>query len=327
MRPLNKRKITNEDRLRALSVPISIFLESEGISLTRRGDRWTCNSPLTNEKNPSFVIYPENKFYCFSSGTGGDIISLVMLMRDVRFMDSIRILLNIYDNEGFDESKFDSSDMSHEKYYGKFELKSYVTSLQKDIDEIDTYASSRGFLPDTYLHCAYKEPVQIGLSAKFVKVLGIGFPQIDHYGNVCGVKMRLVSKNKKGEFSRFNQRGKPGFYLLKNIVDESKDPTVYIVESETSASSFHAYAVKKKMNTIIISFGGINQVPNSLPFKWEYLEKRILIIDFDGDKELWEKRINNFVHLNAEPLKIETVKGEDLGTLSRSGEIGIYIKK
>ena len=323
--PLNRRKLIPDDKLKALSVPISIFLESEGIKIMRRLDRWVCLSPITNEKNPSFYVYPENKFYCFSSGTGGDVIDLVRIMKALNFMDAIRLLLNLRDKEGFNEDLFHRSTTARKKSFGTFSLSSYVTKLPEDRVLINAYSSFRGFCPDSYLHCTYKDPIELDnhkRTVKFIKKLGVGFPQTDFFGNICGLKIRAIEES---AFRRFNQRGKPGYYLLENIVSDKIDPTVYIVESETSASAFFDFIKKEEINAIVISFGGINQVPNSLPCKWEYLTKRKLIIDFDGDEGLWDKRIESFKHLNAEPIKIATVKGEDLAELSRNNEIKLYL--
>jgi hypothetical protein len=323
---VNKRRLTPKDVSKAREVPIINVLESEGIKVIRRLDRWVCLSPISNEKNPSFYVYPENKFHDFSSGTGGDVIDLVRIMKALNFMDATRLLLNIRGDEGFDENKFSRSFTARKKSYGVFNLKSYVTSLSEERVLIDAYASSRGFDADTYLHCFYKDPSELDdykKTVSFVRRLGVGFPHTDFFGNICGLKIRSIASD---SFNRFNQRGKPGLYVLENIITKSVDPIVYIVEGETSAAAFYTYLKNNDINAIVISFGGVNQVPNSLPYKWEYLTKRKLIIDYDGNEELWTERVEKFEHLNAEPIKIETVKGEDLAKLSLTGEIQIYLQ-
>ncbi len=62
-------------------------------SLKAVGVNFTALSPFKREKTPSFVVSPEKQiWHCFSSGKGGDLISFVMEMEGVSFVEALRIL-------------------------------------------------------------------------------------------------------------------------------------------------------------------------------------------------------------------------------------------
>lgn len=202
-----------------------------------------------------------------------------------------------------------------------FNPKEYSVKSEEKKEYIDAYAKLRGIRYGSFLYSTFKEPKRLNDgSVEFIDRAGLGFPHTDLFGKVCGLKIRAVDPEAE---PKFNQRGKPGFYVLENVVDE--DPDMFIVESETSAAAFHAYCQRVGRSAVIISFGGINQVPKMLPFKWEYLKDRYLIIDYDGDKKKWEERSATFDHLNAFSLEIALPKGQDLATLSQSSEIDKYL--
>jgi len=49
--------------------------------------------PFHQESNPSFHVYPKtNSFYCFGCGKGGDVITFIMMIEDVTFVEAIKIL-------------------------------------------------------------------------------------------------------------------------------------------------------------------------------------------------------------------------------------------
>lgn len=65
----------------------------EYIQLKRKGRNWFGLSPFTNEKTPSFAIWPEKQvWHDFSSGKGGDIFSFVMEMEGLDFRGALEML-------------------------------------------------------------------------------------------------------------------------------------------------------------------------------------------------------------------------------------------
>ena len=66
------------------------------VSLRRRGRNMVGLCPFHGEKSPSFNIYDENTdnahFYCFGCGAGGDVISFVMRIENLDYVDAVKLL-------------------------------------------------------------------------------------------------------------------------------------------------------------------------------------------------------------------------------------------
>lgn len=69
------------------------FLESEGLSFTKKGAEYWCCCPFHGEKTPSFkVSLSRNTYHCFGCGESGNAISFVMKMRNMRFYEAVEYL-------------------------------------------------------------------------------------------------------------------------------------------------------------------------------------------------------------------------------------------
>ncbi len=63
------------------------------VNLKRRGRNLVGLCPFHSEKTPSFNIYPENgSFYCFGCGTGGDVITFIMKIENLDYIEAVRFL-------------------------------------------------------------------------------------------------------------------------------------------------------------------------------------------------------------------------------------------
>ena len=63
------------------------------VSLRRRGRNMVGLCPFHGEKTPSFNVYTEdNHFYCFGCGSGGDVITFIMKIENLDYMDAVRFL-------------------------------------------------------------------------------------------------------------------------------------------------------------------------------------------------------------------------------------------
>ena len=68
-------------------------LASSYMQLKWRGRNLVGLCPFHGEKTPSFNIYTENgSFYCFGCGVGGDIISFVMKIENLDYMEAVKFL-------------------------------------------------------------------------------------------------------------------------------------------------------------------------------------------------------------------------------------------
>ena len=66
---------------------------SSYVNLKRRGRNMIGLCPFHSEKTPSFNIYPENgSFYCFGCGTGGDVITFIMKIENLDYIEAVKFL-------------------------------------------------------------------------------------------------------------------------------------------------------------------------------------------------------------------------------------------
>ena len=66
---------------------------SSYVSLKRSGRTSKGLCPFHSEKSPSFVVYHENQsFYCFGCGAGGDVISFIMRIENLGYIEALRFL-------------------------------------------------------------------------------------------------------------------------------------------------------------------------------------------------------------------------------------------
>lgn len=82
--------ISDQDIENAKSFPLENIVN---VPIKKSGKYFTCNCPIHQEKTPSFVIYPENTWYCFGCNQGGDAIDLVMVLEQLTFVEALKSLL------------------------------------------------------------------------------------------------------------------------------------------------------------------------------------------------------------------------------------------
>ncbi|MGN0674983.1 MAG: DNA primase [Oscillospiraceae bacterium] len=72
--------------------PIDSVMSSY-VSLIRRGRNCVCLCPFHSEKSPSCTVYLENNsFYCFGCGAGGDVITFIMKIENLDYVEAIKFL-------------------------------------------------------------------------------------------------------------------------------------------------------------------------------------------------------------------------------------------
>lgn len=66
----------------------------EYVNLIRRGRNYVCNCPFHSEKTPSCTVFLDKDphFYCFGCGAGGDVITFIMKVENLDFMDAVKFL-------------------------------------------------------------------------------------------------------------------------------------------------------------------------------------------------------------------------------------------
>jgi len=63
--------------------------------LRKLGSRYTALCPFHNEDTPSFIIYPDNSFYCFGCQAHGDAIDFIKLIKGCSFKEAIGLMAGV----------------------------------------------------------------------------------------------------------------------------------------------------------------------------------------------------------------------------------------
>lgn len=171
-------------------------LASNYISLKRKGRNMVGLCPFHGEKTPSFNIYTENNsFYCFGCGAGGDVITFIMKIENLDYIEAVKFLAERAGLNMPEESNYDDS----------------MANLKKRIYEANR-ESARFFHRCLYSPLG-KEGLDYlhgrGLSDKTIRHFGLGFAPNDHFAlsNYLRkkgfkdselVSANLVYKNKSG---------------------------------------------------------------------------------------------------------------------------------
>lgn len=187
----------------------------------------------------------------------------------------------------------------------------FIVKSDDEVNKINDYASSRGITRGYY-----PSIVPDYSTGERVDRLALMFVHIDEEMNECGAKFRFISP----EENRFTARGSLKFYVLENLINNhSKRPCVYFVESETSANSLWEVCKQYNINCVVISMGGVGNRIQGIPYKYKDIEDRYIIIDYDGNEDLYKKRLK--IHEGvAEPIKIQFPKDEDFNSMYSRGE-------
>lgn len=265
-----------------------VLLEKQGYEFVKDGRCWFTTSPFNpQDSDPSFAIFPDGGWYCFSTSQGGNTKRLAQL-------------LNL-PTTGLPEWTPDKG--KPQKPWT--EVPSYyldVTTQQQE--DIHFYANSRGitrgYTPAVYYSKNEPVPALMFLHSDGFTITGANFRDIWPGGR------------------RYTMRGALNFYILENVL--SYPPTLYMVEGEINANSLWEYCCKTERSVVVLSTGSVTRIPTSLPEKYQGLEG-YLIVDYDGDENKWKKRIEKYAHLKLSPIKLCLPKGEDLNSLWIRGKM------
>ncbi len=174
------------------------------VRLNRRGRNMVGLCPFHGEKTPSFNIYPENgSFYCFGCGAGGDVITFIMKIENLDYIDAVKYLAQRA-GMNMPEDNFDNS----------------MSDLRKRIYEANREAA-RFFYKNLYSDIG-REGLEYfhgrALTDRTIRHFGLGYADSNRY-SLCGhlktlgfksseiVSANLAFQNRNGGISdRFNDR-------------------------------------------------------------------------------------------------------------------------
>ncbi len=199
------------------------------LQLKRRGRNLVGLCPFHGEKTPSFNIYTENgSFYCFGCGKGGDIITFVMNIENLDYMEAVKFLAEragmSLPEDDFDDSVsklrgriYEANREAARFFYGKLTSKEGGEALAylrgRGLADSTIRHFGLGFAPDERFALGdhlrgkgFSESEIISANLAFKTKSGRGvvdrfynrvmFPIIDVRGNVIAFGGRIMSDQK-----------------------------------------------------------------------------------------------------------------------------------
>ena len=175
-------------------IAIEDLISSYGIDLKRRGKNMLGLCPFHNEKSPSFSVSTENSyFHCFGCGAGGDIITFVMKIDNLDYVEAVKLLA---ERAGL-EIPQDSMDSSISK------LRTRVLEINRETARFfhSSLMNEQGKLALDYL-------LKRGLSIKLIRHFGLGY--------ASDTRFELVNHLKKLGFKNDEMESANIAFLSKN---------------------------------------------------------------------------------------------------------------
>ncbi|WP_297517489.1 DNA primase [uncultured Clostridium sp.] len=253
---------------------------SEYVTLKKSGKNFSGLCPFHNEKSPSFSVSEDKQiFKCFGCGEAGNVISFIMKVRNLNFVDALKYLaerVNI--NIDFKRGEKDPRDEKKKvlRKINKETARYYFANLQKD-PKIKEYFFRRGLTEQTlrsfgigYAKDGWRETLGfltgLGLNKDIMKETGLVifneeknssydrfrnrviFPVFDVYGNVIGFGGRVLDDSKPKYLNSpetlIFDKG-TNLYGLNFVIKNNgiKDRTMIMVEGYMDCISLHQYGI------------------------------------------------------------------------------------
>ncbi len=178
------------------------------VNLKKTGKNFTGLCPFHKEKTPSFIVDNIKQLYhCFGCGAGGDVVSFIMKVENISFIEALEFLSK---KIGY-ELKFNYSDISHkpDKKNKLLELNdlakkyfNYILFNSSASEQARNYLFKRGFSKETL------DKFEVGYSLDkwdnfcvFAKKRGFSNSELIDSGLAIE-----SSRNKNGSYDRFRAR-------------------------------------------------------------------------------------------------------------------------
>lgn len=180
-------------------------IASSYVNLKRHGRNMVGLCPFHGEKTPSFNIYTENgSFYCFGCGAGGDVITFIMKIENLDYVEAVKFLAQRAGME-MPENTYDDS-------LSKLRMRIYEANREAARFFHATLLSQRGKRGLNYLRGR-------ALSDRTIRHFGLGFAD-DDWNSLCNhlknkgfseyeiysANLAFRRKNGNGIYDRFVNR-------------------------------------------------------------------------------------------------------------------------
>lgn len=243
------------------------------VNLKRRGKNLIGLCPFHNEKTPSFNIYPDNgSFYCFGCSTGGDVITFVMKIENLDYIEAVRFLAQRagmqMPEDGVDDSMAklkmrileinrETARFYHQSLYEQTGQSAYTYLRQRGLDNRTIkrfglgYAPNSGFALVNYLKAKnYSQSELVQANVAGISQKGnaydrfrnrVMFPIIDLRGNVVAFGGRIMTDEKP---KYINTSDTPVYHksnglFAMNFAKDSKTKQLILAEGYMDVIALH----------------------------------------------------------------------------------------
>lgn len=315
---------------------------SSYITVKRMGRSSKALCPFHSEKTPSFVIYPDNQsFYCFGCGAGGDVISFIMRVENVEYVEAVKILaarVGLAVPDGDNDDVVDKKAVVYEinKEAAKFFHKCLRSPIGKD--GMDYFKSRRlsdkaiteyglGYAPNSWdsLLCHLKQAsfTEEDILASAVVAKGqkgnlydqfrnrVIFPIIDLRKNVIGFGGRVLDDSKP---KYLNSPDTPVFKKSRNLFSlnfakNSGKDTIILAEGYMDVIAISSAGFRNTVATL-----GTSLTEEQARLMGKYAKDVVIAYDSDKAGQAATLRAINLLAdagLRARVLKLEGAKDPD----------------
>lgn len=324
------------------------------VNLKRHGRNMVGLCPFHGEKTPSFNIYTENgSFYCFGCGAGGDVITFIMKIENLDYVEAVKFLAqragmempeNTYDDsmsklrmriyEANREAArfFHSTLISPRGQSGLNYLRGRALSdrtirhfglgfADDDWNSLCNFLKSKGFSEYEILsaNLAFKNRSGNGIHDRFVN--RVMFPIIDLRGNVIAFGGRIMTDEKP---KYLNTSDTPVFKKSENLFSlnnakSSDTRTLILCEGYMDVIALNQAGFTNAVATL-----GTALTNEQAVLMKRYADEVIICYDADGAGQKATARAIQILRNAGLPIKILTVpSGKDPDEFIRSkGENG-----
>lgn len=323
--------------------PIDSVMSSY-VSLIKRGRNYVCLCPFHSEKSASCTLYPENdSFYCFGCGAGGDVITFIMKIENLSYIEAVKFLADRAGMSMPDEAK--NNDFSRLKarvlemnrtaaryfyetltkspegekgrrYFAERQLKAETITkyglgyAPDDWHRLHNYMRSKGYTDDE-LVTAYLCARGKGDNVYDIFRDRVMFPIIDLRGNVIAFGGRIID----GSGPKYlNSADTPVFKKSRNLFSlnfakKTQDKKLILAEGYMDVISINQAGFENVVATL-----GTALTPDQARLMKQYADEIIISYDSDGaGQNATHKAINLLSEAGAETriIKMEGAKDPD----------------
>lgn len=286
---------------------------SEYVTLKKSGKNYFGCCPFHNEKTPSFSVSQEKQiFHCFGCGEGGNVVTFLMKVENIGFVDAIQILakrarIELPEQDISDDlkkkNKLKETLLNINIETGRFYYKNLVGSngekakkylinrginsdtvkkfgLGYSSDEWDSlykYLKSKGFSDDLMLKVGL---IKKSKASNYIDIFRdrLIFPIFDVQGKIIGFGGRTIANAQpkylnSPETTLFNKS--KNLYGL-NIAKNSENKQVIIVEGYMDAISLHQFGLSN-----VVASLGTALTENQAKLISKYFDEVVIAYDSD----------------------------------------------